>query len=171
MYNYNKIILNSMKKINYRKLIISLLIPQLAGLLGIIANFTSLNSWYLNINKPSFNPPGWIFGLVWTILFILMGIALYLVWQEKEKLNKRENNLAWGVFGAQLFFNVLWSYSFFFFRNPLAGLVNIIFLLVLIVGNIIVFYKIKKEAGWLLVPYFLWVSFASVLNYFLFILN
>lgn len=160
-----------MKKINYQRLIICLLIPQLAGLLGSIANFTSLDSWYLEINKPSFNPPGWIFGPVWTILFILMGVALYLVWQERGLFNKKKVDLALGIFGVQLFLNILWSYSFFFFRSPLAGLVNIVFLLGLIVWNIVVFYKIKKSAGWLLIPYLLWVSFASVLNFSLWLLN
>ncbi len=160
-----------MKKINYQRLIISLLIPQLAGLLGSIANFTSLDSWYLEINKPSFNPPSWVFGPVWTILFILMGVALYLVWQERGLLNKKAINRALWIFGEQLFLNVLWSYSFFFFRSPLAGLVNIIFLLGLIVWNIVVFYKIKNWAGLLLLPYLLWVSFASVLNFSLWILN
>ncbi len=160
-----------MKKIDYKKLIICLLIPQLAGLLGSIANFTSLDSWYIALNKPSFNPPNWIFGPVWTILFILMGLALYLVWQKKSLFNKKQWQFSIKIFSIQLGLNILWSYLFFFFRNPLAGFLEIILLWIFILLNIIYFYRLNKTAGLLLVPYLLWVSFAMFLNFNLWILN
>lgn len=160
-----------MKKIDYKKLIICLLIPQLAGLLGSIANITSLDSWYLSLNKPSFNPPNWIFGPVWTILFLLMGISLYLIWQKKGLFNKKQWQFSIKIFSIQLGLNILWSYLFFFFRNPLAGFLEIILLWVFILLNIIYFYKLNKTAGLLLLPYLLWVSLATFLNFNLWILN
>ena len=160
-----------MKKIDYKKLIICLLIPQLAGLLGSVANMTSLDSWFLSLVKPSFNPPNWIFGPVWTILFIMMGISLYLVWQKRGLFNQKQWLFSLKIFSIQLGLNILWSYLFFFFRSPLAGLAEIILLWVFILFNIIHFYKLNKTAGLLLVPYLLWVSFASVLNLNLWILN
>lgn len=160
-----------MKKIDYKKLIICLLIPQLAGLLGSIANITSLDSWYLSLNKPSFNPPNWIFGPVWTFLFLLMGISLYLIWQKRNLFNQRQWLFSLKIFSIQLGLNILWSYLFFFFHSPLAGLAGIVLLWVFILFNIIYFYKLNKTAGLLLIPYLLWVSFASVLNFNLWILN
>jgi len=160
-----------MKKIDYKKLVICLLIPQLAGLLGSIANFTSLDSWYISLVKPSFNPPSWVFGPVWTLLFLLMGWSLYLIWQEKGLLHKKQWYSTIKIFSVQLGLNILWSYLFFFFRNPLAGFLEIILLWVFILLNIIYFYKLNKTAGLLLVPYLLWVSFATFLNFNLWILN
>lgn len=160
-----------MKKIDYKKLVICLLIPQLAGLLGSIANFTSLDSWYISLVKPSFNPPSWIFGPVWTFLFLLMGLSLYLVWQKKGSFHKKQWNLTIKIFSVQLGLNILWSYLFFFFHNPLAGFLEIILLWIFILLNIIYFYKLNKTAGLLLVPYLLWVSFATFLNFNLWILN
>jgi len=160
-----------MKKIDYKKLVICLLIPQLAGLLGSIANFTSLDSWYISLVKPSFNPPSWVFRPVWTFLFLLMGLSLYLVWQKKGSFHKKQWNLTIKIFSVQLGLNILWSYLFFFFHNPLAGFLEIILLWIFILLNIIYFYKLNKTAGLLLVPYLLWVSFATFLNFNLWILN
>jgi len=160
-----------MKKINYKRLIISLAIPQLAGLLGSLANFTSLNTWYQTLEKPFFNPPNWIFGPVWTLLFIMMGIALYLVWDSEKWFGKKQRKVALQIFALQMILNVLWSYLFFALQNSLLAFVEIIILWAVILWNIVVFYKIKKTAGWLLLPYLLWVSFASLLNFSLFWLN
>jgi len=156
-----------MKKINFLKLIIALLIPQAAGLLGSLATMPNIAGWYAGLVKPSFNPPNWIFGPVWTILFVLMGVALYLVWIDKNNIKQT----AYLFFVLQLIFNILWSYLFFALHNPFIAFLLIIFLWILILLNIIYFYKINKIAGWLLAPYIFWVSFALVLNYYIFILN
>ncbi|MFA5318080.1 MAG: TspO/MBR family protein [Patescibacteria group bacterium] len=155
-----------MKK-NFLKLIIALLIPQIIGLLGALATTPNIAGWYAGLIKPGFNPPNWIFGPAWTTLFLLMGIALYLIWINKNK-NKQT---AYLFFALQIIFNIIWSWLFFTLHNPLYAFVEIIFLWILILLNIIYFYKINKIAGWLLIPYILWVSFAAALNYFIFILN
>ena len=155
-------------KNKFIKFFICLIVPQIAAILGSLATTPNITGWYTNLNKPSFNPPNWVFGPVWTLLFILMGIALYLVWMEKIKINKTN---AYLFFYLQLAFNVIWSVLFFTLHNPLYAFIEIIFLWILILLNIIYFYRINKLAGWLLLPYILWVSFAAFLNYNIFILN
>ena len=149
------------------KLIVSVGIPLLVGFLGSLFTTPSIKTWYAGINKPAFNPPNWIFGPVWTILFILMGIALYLVWTKKKKGKIG----AYFLFGTQLFFNLLWSYLFFKIHSPILALVDIVVLWYLILQIIIAFKKINKTAGNLLIPYLLWISFASILNFFVWKLN
>ncbi len=107
--------------------------------------------------------------MVWTLLYLLMGIALYLVWE--KGLEKADVRKAMGVFGIQLFLNFLWSVLFFGLQSPLYGLGGIVALWVVILVNIWLFYRISKAAGLLLVPYILWVSFAAVLNYSIWVLN
>jgi len=146
------------------KLVISIIICQLAGVIGSVFTAKSVSTWYLTLNKPFFSPPNWLFGPVWISLYCLMGVALFLVWQKKDKK-------AISIFGAQLVLNSFWSIAFFGLKSPLFGLITIIVLLVLILLTIIRFFKISKFAGWLLIPYILWVSFASILNFYLWILN
>ncbi|MBT4120644.1 MAG: tryptophan-rich sensory protein [Candidatus Magasanikbacteria bacterium] len=160
------------KKRNLKKLIIALIIPQLAGFIGSIANFTSLDTWYEGIVKPSFNPPNWIFGPVWTGLFLLMGYALYIIWEKKPKWGKnKKSDFALLIFYTQLGFNVIWSYLFFGLQNPLFALGEILVLWAVIVLNIVLFWRLDRRAGLLLFPYILWVTFAIFLNYAIFILN
>ena len=154
-----------MKKTDWIKLIISIVICQLAGAVGALFTADSVGTWYLTLNKPSFNPPSWIFGPVWTTLYILMGIALYIVWKNKN------SGFAIPVFVIQLVLNSLWSFLFFGTKNIQFAFIEIIFLWVSILLCIILFYRISKPAAYLLVPYILWVSFASVLNYELMRLN
>ncbi len=153
---------------NLYKLIISLAIPLIVGYLGSLFTFTSVNSWYLTLKKPSFNPPNWIFAPVWTFLFILIGLSFYFIW---KKGYSRENKFAFFVYFIQLFLNLLWSLLFFGLKNPFLGLVDIVLLLIFILINIYLFYKISKISAYLLLPYLLWVSFASILNFYIFILN
>lgn len=141
---------------------------QLAGLIGSIFTFPSIGNWYKYLNKPFFNPPNWIFGPVWTILYLLMGISFYLIWQSKSK---KKNNKYFLIFYMQLFLNSLWSAIFFGLHNTLLAFIEIMFLWLAISLTIISFYKISKLAALLLVPYILWVSFASILNFAIFILN
>jgi tryptophan-rich sensory protein len=155
-----------MKKIKWLTLIICIVLPNLAGLIGSVFTSSSVSTWYTTLVKPSFNPPGWVFGPVWTTLYILMGISLYLIWT-----NKKRTNIALWMYGIQLVLNALWSFLFFGLRNPLAAFIEIIILWIAIVATIIYFYKISKPAAYLLIPYILWVSFAAVLNYSLFVLN
>ncbi len=151
------------------KLVISLFIPLFVGFFGSLFTTPSIANWYLALNKPSFNPPNWVFGPAWTTLFILMGIALFIIWT-KGRENKQFRT-ALILFAFQLVFNFLWSLIFFTFHNPGIALIDIAVLWILIALNIYYFYKINKTAAWLPVPYILWVSFASVLNYMIFILN
>lgn len=140
-----------------------------AGLLGSLFTQTGVDSWYANLIKPEFNPPNWIFGPVWTILYILMGISLYLIWD--KGLKKKELRFAFGIFILQLLFNAWWSILFFGLQNPKLAFCEIVFLWFLIVFVIYLFSNIKKLAAWLLIPYLLWVSFATVLNYSIWVLN
>ncbi|MBW2966057.1 tryptophan-rich sensory protein [Candidatus Woesearchaeota archaeon] len=154
-----------MKKI--WKLIISIIIPFLASAIGSLFTASSVSTWYVELIKPSFNPPSWVFGPVWTLLYLLMGIALYLIWVDKAK-NKEK---AYWTFGIQLGLNALWSILFFGLRNPLLAFIEIIVLWIAILMTIIYFYRINKKTIYLLLPYILWVSFAAVLNFSLMILN
>ena len=159
----------NMQKQNLFKLLVAIIICQLAGLLGSLFTTPAIDTWYAEINKPSFNPPNWLFGPVWIILFLLMGIALYLVWQ--KGLDKPVNKLAFWLFIAHLFFNTLWSIVFFGQKNIGLALLDISFLWLFIIYLIFSFCNIDKRAAYLLVPYFLWVSFATLLNYSIWQLN
>ena len=155
-----------MKKIY--KLIISLLIPQLAGGIGGIFTASSVGGWYKTLNRGSLNPPGWVFGPVWTALFLLMGYALYIVWTSENVKDKKK---AYWIFGIQLALNTFWSIIFFGFQNPGLAFFEIWILWAAILANIIVFYRINRWAGYLLLPYLGWVSFAIYLNYSIWRLN
>lgn len=154
---------------NYKRLTISLLLPQLAGIIGSLFTTSSMPTWYVNLNKPSFNPPNWIFGPVWITLYILMGISVYLVWQEVEK--NKESEKATNLFWIHLIFNASWSIIFFGLKNPALAFIDIIIILVFIIILMVKFWKINKYSTYLLVPYLLWVSFATVLNYSIWVLN
>jgi translocator protein len=152
-----------MKKIY--KLIISIIIPFIASAIGSFFTVSSVSTWYLTLVKPSFNPPSWVFGPVWTLLYLLMGISLYLVWTNNY------HKKALTFFGIQLTLNALWSILFFGLQNPLAAFIEIIFLWTSILITIIYFYKINKSSAYLLIPYILWVSFAAILNLAIVLLN
>jgi len=120
-------------------------------------------TWYPTILKPSFNPPNWVFMPVWTLLFILMGVAAGLVW-DKIKEQNEEVKKALGFFLVQLILNAVWSYIFFGLKNPMLALVEIVLLWLMIYETYLKFTKINKTAGYLLIPYMAWVSFAGILN-------
>ncbi len=148
-------------------LAIAILAPQFAGFIGSIYTTPNIKTWYAFLDKPSFNPPNWIFAPVWTILFVMMGVASFIIYKQNNK-NKSQ---ALKLYFAQLLINIMWSVVFFGAQNPLAGLFIIAFLWYLIGSTMLYFYKIKKSAGYLFVPYFLWVSFATILNFSIYILN
>lgn len=139
----------------------------LVGFAGAYFTQPAIEGWYQALNKPFFTPPNAIFGPVWTILYILMGVALYLVWVSKGKQKQK----AITFFFIQLGLNFLWSVFFFAMENPLLALGNIIALWVVIALTIKYFYPISYTAAYLLIPYLAWVSFATILNASIFLLN
>jgi benzodiazapine receptor len=153
---------------NPRRLIISLGIVFVAALVGGLVTYPSITSWYADLTKPFFNPPNWIFGPVWTVLYTLMGVSLYLVWTSKNKQPRRR---AFALFGTQLVLNVLWSVAFFGLHWPFVAVLVIVALLAAIVATMMSFWPFSKRAAYLLIPYLLWVSFAMALNISISILN
>ena len=125
--------------------------------------------WYNGLNKPFFSPPNWLFAPVWSVLYLLMGIAIGRVWYYGRR--HRWGKTALYHFGAQLIFNGLWSLVFFGLRNPLLGLVVIIILWILIERSIYWFRVVDKKSAYMLYPYLAWVSFATALNVSIFYLN
>lgn len=158
-----------MKKNNIFKLIASVIIPFLAAGLGSIFTSRTVNTWYTTLQRPSFSPPNWIFGPVWTLLYFLMGVALYLIWI--KGINTKKAKIAITFFGIQLGLNAVWSILFFGLNQPLWAFIELIFLWFAILGTIITFYRIDKKAAYLLIPYILWVSFAAILNFSIVLLN
>ena len=151
------------------KLLVAVSVCLLAGFVGSIFTTPAISTWYITLNKPALNPPNWIFAPVWTTLFILMGISLFLVLQEDMK--KIETKIAIGFFAGQLILNILWSILFFGFHSPLAGLIEVGFLWIAILFTIISFWRVSKVSAILLLPYLFWVSFASILNFLIWELN
>jgi len=151
------------------RLIAAILVCNIAGSLGALVTTTGPGSWYAALEKPFFTPPGWVFAPVWTTLFTLMGVALFLVWESGT--GRREVRVALALFGVQFACNVLWSFLFFGLRSPALGLADIVLLWVLIAATIAAFYRVRKSAAWLLVPYICWVSVATALNYGVWVLN
>lgn len=154
---------------NTLKLILSIVICQAAGLIGTIFTMDSIPTWYASLNKPSFNPPNWLFGPVWTLLYLMMGISLFIVW--KEDLKNKVVKSAFIIFMIQLFLNTIWSIVFFGMHSTAGGLIIIALLWIMILITILKFMKISRVAGILLIPYLLWVSFATLLNFSIFKLN
>lgn len=188
-------------KINiFFKLIIAVGVSELAGVIGAFFTTPAIRSnWYAGLVKPAINPPAWVFGPVWTLLYAFMGVSAWLVWKELDSRfpavakrygkarrgNDKERNgndkkgsgndkkikVALGIFFGQLVLNTLWSIIFFGLRSPGGALIEIVFLWIAILATIIAFTKISKPAAWLLAPYILWVSFAMYLNYAIWALN
>ena len=153
----------------YPKLAAAILFCLIAGSLGSLVTINGPGSWYATLQKPFFAPPNWVFAPVWITLFILMGIALYLVWQCGT--DNREVKIALGIFGVQFVLNVIWSFLFFGLESSLLGFIDIILLWVMIVVTIRAFYRVKKSAAYLLIPYLAWVRLASALNGAVYFMN
>lgn len=151
------------------KIIIAIVVSELAGIIGSVFTTTSITGWYAGLTKPALNPPAWVFGPVWTTLFALMGISAFLIW--KKGLERKDVKIALGIFIGQLILNTLWSIIFFGLHYPGGAFIEIIFLWLAILATVIAFAKISKSAAWLLVPYILWVSFAGYLNFMIWTLN
>jgi benzodiazapine receptor len=155
--------LQSCRQINYKhmKLLYSIMITVGAGAIAGWATASNIGNWYAQLYKPSFNPPNRIFGPVWTILYILMGIALYLVWKTPPSVQRRNALL---LFAVQLFLNFCWSFLFFYFHLTGWALADIILLWTAILATMFLFSPLSPTASWLLLPYISWVSFATILN-------
>jgi tryptophan-rich sensory protein len=143
------------------QLVVSIGVSFLAGGLGALATTPNIPSWYAGLDKPPFLPPNEIFGPVWTLLYLLMGIALFLVWIKDKKINAATTYTA---FGAQLLLNLLWSIVFFGLHLPWIGVLVIVSLIASIIWTISEFSKYSKAAMWLLMPYLAWVCFATYLT-------
>lgn len=149
-------------------LVFSILLPQLIGFIGAYFTLPSIASWYLYLNKPFISPPNWVFGPVWTILYFLMGVSFFLVL--RKGINK-ETKVAIEIYFLQLMLNLLWSLVFFGLHSIAGALVIIILLWISIILTIMKFMKISKVSGQLMFPYLAWVTFATVLNLMLWMLN
>jgi len=157
-----------MKKLNILKLIVSLILPLAIGAFAGIFTMDAIPGWYETLNKPSFNPPNWVFSPVWTTLYLLMGISLFLIW--KQSANKGRNR-AILVFMIQLILNFGWSFLFFYYHQIGLALVEIVLLWLSIISMILLFYRIKPLAAYFNIPYLLWVTFATILNAAYYYLN
>ena len=150
-----------------KSLIKNLAIPLLVGALAGFLTKDGVKEFTATAQKPVFMPPGWLFPVVWTILYALMGVAAYII----ENTQSHRKNMALKIYYIQLFFNFAWSFIFFTFGNYLFSFIWIIALLILVLANILEFKMIKARAAYILIPYLIWVSFASVLNFSIFLLN
>lgn len=145
------------------KIVLALIVCLLVGYSSSLVTKPSIETWYASIIKPSFNPPNWIFMPVWTLLYIAMAVAAGLVW-DQIKERKEEVKNALGFFLIQLTLNALWSYLFFGLKNPFLALIEIALLGLMIYETYLKFSKINKLAGYLLLPYLAWVTFAAILT-------
>ncbi|MBN8544971.1 MAG: tryptophan-rich sensory protein [Ignavibacteria bacterium] len=152
----------------FLKILVAVSIPLLVGSIAGLATTPNIKSWYMYLNKPVFSPPNWIFGPMWSLLYILMGVGLYLIW-ESEKGGLRTRALK--VFFIQLAFNFAWSFIFFEFRLIGVAFFEIILVWISVLAMILTFYPVNKKAALLQIPYILWVTFASALNGAIWILN
>jgi len=158
-----------MSRLNFPKLFLAVAGSVIAGSSGALFTSGAVNSWYQEINKPWFNPPSWLFGPVWTLLFVLMGVAFYIVWM--KGLNTGKGRGARNIFLIQFAFNIAWSWIFFGMGNFWLAFAEILILWWLIYKTIKSFSAVDKQAGMLLWPYLSWVSFATFLNLSIAVLN
>lgn len=142
---------------------------EAVGVLGALTTATGDSPWYDSLDKPLFNPPNWVFGPVWTVLYALMGLAAYLVWRRGRE--QRDVRKALALFGAQLVLNGIWTPIFFGAESVMGGAVVILSLWVVLAFTVRAFFRVSRRAGWLLVPYLLWVSYAVALNLSIWVLN
>lgn len=157
-----------MSRSNIIKLIVSLIIPLFVGAVAGMFTSQAVPTWYASLNRPSFSPPNWVFGPMWTSLYILLGFSFFLIWKENPSQQK---NLAITVFAIQMLLNFMWNFIFFYFNMIGIALLEIILLWISIAVMIYLFYKLKPFAAYLNIPYLLWVSFATILNAGYYFLN
>lgn len=150
--------------------VIGVLICLAAGLLGSLVTMPAVESaWFIDLHKPVFQPPNWLFAPVWTVLYILMGVAAGMVFVTDRKSMTGKTALV--LFAVQLVLNIIWSFLFFGAHALLFSAVDIAALWVVLIATIVYFFKINRAAAWMLIPYILWVTFATVLTFTLFFMN
>ena len=154
---------------NVIKLVVSILASFAAGGIGSLFTFKAIPTWYAGLKKPRYTPPNRVFGPIWTTLYILMGISVFLVWQKGLAANGVM--LAFILFWIQLAFNAFWSIIFFGMKSKGGGIIVIIALWLLILATIITSFRVSGWAGVLLIPYIVWVTIASYLNIGVWLLN
>ncbi len=154
---------------SFSKAVISVLLCEAVGIASGLLSRDGMASWFDTLNKPSWNPPSWLFGPVWTTLYFMMGLALWLVWKSDSPEPQKQTALR--LFALQLFFNFWWSLLFFHFHSPGLALVDILLMVATITATIFQFAPISRAAAWLLVPYLSWVCFATILNYTIWAMN
>lgn len=152
------------------KIILAAIVSLILGSAGGLVTTPSIPTWYVFLNKPFFSPPNWLFGPVWTILYILIGISFALIWSKYKKGDKKVI-AAMKLFGIQFLLNIIWSPVFFGLKNLFLAFIIIIFMWYFLFKTIKAFAKIDKKASYLLYPYLAWISFASLLNFSVWILN
>lgn len=155
-------------------LVLFIVLAQMAGIIGSFFTADAIGSWYIFLDKPTFTPPGWVFGPVWVTLYALMGIATYIVWNARSGLNRLQaqaRDRGFWLFWVHLVFNALWSILFFGFQNPLWGLIDIAVLGVMVLLITIYYLRVSTVAGGLMLLYFVWILYAAALNLGIFILN
>lgn len=157
---------------NIFKFVISIIICESVGIIGSFFTFSSVSNWFPTLVKPWFSPPSWLFGPVWTILYFLMGLSLYIVWNKTETISKQKYKKQFFIlFGIQLILNALWSFLFFGLKSPISGLIDILFLDMAVITTIIYANRVSKYAAVLLAPYMAWIIFATLLNFEIALLN
>lgn len=161
--------MNSGKTGKIIKLFISIIVCECAGIIGSLFTTSAIPTWYASLQKPFFTPPNWLFAPVWVTLYLLMGIAAFIIW--RKGLDEKKVRTALIIFAVQLVINILWSVVFFGLESPLYGLIVIIVLWIAILVTILRFAKISPAAAWIMVPYILWVSIATALNASIWALN
>ena len=154
---------------NAIKFVIAIVAPLAVGGLSGLAIACGVETWYPTLVKPPFNPPSWVFGPVWTVLYIMIGLAAFLVW--RKGLDADGVKAALNLFVLQLALNGLWSILFFGMQAPGLAFLEIVVLWIAIVATMRAFWRVNPAAGWLLVPYLAWVSFATILNGSIWMLN
>ncbi len=151
------------------KLVLSVSVSLGAGFVGSFFTAQTVDTWYQGLTKPWFTPPGQLISVIWIVLYILMGISLFMILT--KDLTEKTVKIAVGVFGVQLFLNALWSYLFFGLTSPLYGLIGIVSLWIALAATIYTFQRVSKKASYLLYPYIVWVTIALALNYSIYVMN
>lgn len=159
----------NLKSDEWKALAAAIAIPQISGGLGAISTVANVKTWYRTLRKPSWNPPSWLFGPVWIVLYLMMGVASWLVWRERDRDPEAHDALK--LYGVQLALNAIWTPLFFSLHRIGLAAVEIVVLWGAILATIARFYRVLPAAGLLLVPYHLWTTFASVLNVTIWRLN
>jgi benzodiazapine receptor len=152
---------------NYFSPLINIILPHTAGFIGSYFTIPSIKTWYVNINKPSFNPPDWIFSPVWLSLYTIIGISFYLF----HKKNKFKSKKVYYIYGFHLLLNALWSIIFFGMHEILSALIDLILIIITLIILMRYFFSLNRISAYMLVPYLIWICFAAILNYNILLLN